>query len=465
MSNSPYYIGDTVTVDGIECLIVYDAGSEQSWGRYLLVDKNHDLVWYISGNDFYNIPAQTPLSSSAKYGYEWGGDRTETGINDRSIGKGLSNTNSLISMNLQLDTSDWNLLWDMVKQFRQNHSDKWFVPTPDELLKVCVYRTDLNNLSYGSGITDNYQTSCELNTTGSIYYYKSIEFRDKRENDRSRKNNHGERVRLCRYATASELPPKSSTETIQIKCATSDATIRYTLDGNNPTESSTLYRGQFEVTSPVTVKAKAWKSGMLASDVAMYEVEHEHPIPVGVPMALPDGSVLFYDRGSEYGEYHIGDDGYPIRNDGATDAGSADSMNWRYLICDNSDLDNGGTRQWGPYDVEEDVGNDEIGFGLPNTNAMIVKYANNNTYWWKFIKEKRDSTGFDWFIASKDELLILYHYKDYILSLGGVSLQSAWYWSSSDHGKKDSWCVYFLDGDNTFTDKNNTYCCRLIRRI
>ena len=36
-----YSVGDTVTLDGIESLIVYDAGSEQSWGRYLCVDKNH----------------------------------------------------------------------------------------------------------------------------------------------------------------------------------------------------------------------------------------------------------------------------------------------------------------------------------------------------------------------------------------------------------------------------------------
>ena len=49
-----YNVGDVVTLDGIPCVIVYKADTEQSWGQYLCVDKNHDLVWYISENDFYN---------------------------------------------------------------------------------------------------------------------------------------------------------------------------------------------------------------------------------------------------------------------------------------------------------------------------------------------------------------------------------------------------------------------------
>ena len=51
--------------------------------------------------------------------------------------------------------------------------------------------------------------------------------------------------------------------------------------------------------------------------------------PVTVPMTLPDGSVLFYDRGEEYGDYEIGDDGYQVRLSSGTDDGSAESANWR----------------------------------------------------------------------------------------------------------------------------------------
>ena len=53
-SEYQYEIGDTIMVDGIECLVGYDAQSEQEWGRYILIDKKHDLSYYTRGSDFYN---------------------------------------------------------------------------------------------------------------------------------------------------------------------------------------------------------------------------------------------------------------------------------------------------------------------------------------------------------------------------------------------------------------------------
>ena len=43
----PYSIGDEVVKDGITSVCVYDAGSQQEWGRYLFVDRDHDLSYYI----------------------------------------------------------------------------------------------------------------------------------------------------------------------------------------------------------------------------------------------------------------------------------------------------------------------------------------------------------------------------------------------------------------------------------
>lgn len=128
--------------------------------------------------------------------------------------------------------------------------------------------------------------------------------------------------------------------TIKISCETQDAKIMYTTDDSEPTESSNLYSDVFEVDSPVTIKARAFKEGYEPSDIAIRKY-----VPVTVPMALPDGSVLFYDRGASYGEYHIDDIGYPVRNDGAVDDGSAGSLNWRYLICDSANLSE--RRPWG----------------------------------------------------------------------------------------------------------------------
>lgn len=55
---------------------------------------------------------------------------------------------------------------------------------------------------------------------------------------------------------------------ITITCATDDALIYYTTDGNDPTTSSTLYEGPFTLGASATVKAIAVKEGYNNSDIA-----------------------------------------------------------------------------------------------------------------------------------------------------------------------------------------------------
>jgi hypothetical protein len=57
-------------------------------------------------------------------------------------------------------------------------------------------------------------------------------------------------------------------QTVTITCADADAVIRYTVDGTEPTEASTLYSAPFTVTTNTTVTAKAWKAGMVPSGTA-----------------------------------------------------------------------------------------------------------------------------------------------------------------------------------------------------
>ena len=54
---------------------------------------------------------------------------------------------------------------------------------------------------------------------------------------------------------------------VTITCATENATIRYTLDGTDPTESSPVYSGPIPVTDDTEIRARAWKSGMNPSAV------------------------------------------------------------------------------------------------------------------------------------------------------------------------------------------------------
>ena len=249
--------------------------------------------------------------------------------------------------------------------------------------------------------------------------------------------------------------------TIKISCETQDAKIMYTTDDSEPTESSNLYSDVFEVDSPITIKARAFKEGYEPSDVATKTYT-----PVTVPMALPDGSVLFYDRGSQYGEYYIGDDGYPVRLTAGADDSSATSNNWRYLICDQAGLDSL-RKQWGPRGTDEGLTGTAIGYGLPNTETMIAKYADNDTYWWKLIKGKRDSTSFKWFMPSLGELGIMYDNMAVITDRGGDAFQTdTAYWSSSE-GSSDTACYQYFSngGQGSGRNKDNQYRCRLIRRI
>jgi len=60
----------------------------------------------------------------------------------------------------------------------------------------------------------------------------------------------------------------TSAQTATITCSTSDADIRYTTNGNDPTISSTLYTGGISVSSSMTIKARAFKTGWNQSLVA-----------------------------------------------------------------------------------------------------------------------------------------------------------------------------------------------------
>ena len=57
-------------------------------------------------------------------------------------------------------------------------------------------------------------------------------------------------------------------QNVTIACSTEGATIRYTLDGSDPTSNSTAYNSAITINATTTVKAKAFKSGCEDSEVA-----------------------------------------------------------------------------------------------------------------------------------------------------------------------------------------------------
>jgi chitinase len=72
----------------------------------------------------------------------------------------------------------------------------------------------------------------------------------------------------------------TETQSITVSCATDGATIRYTVDGSIPTSSSTACSGPLNVSnSTVTIKARAFKAGMVDSDLAKATYVVEPVVP------------------------------------------------------------------------------------------------------------------------------------------------------------------------------------------
>jgi hypothetical protein len=82
----------------------------------------------------------------------------------------------------------------------------------------------------------------------------------------------------------------ASSQSLSMDAAGSGAEIRYTTDGSEPTSSSPLYGGAFNITKTTTVKAKSFREGYLPSktEVKTYFInEHAFTLPVVSISAKP----------------------------------------------------------------------------------------------------------------------------------------------------------------------------------
>ena len=197
-------VGETVTVDDVEVLIIAakdDAGTWSSTNgakgvEYIAVDKNHDLSFYVNGDDY--VDSSDYDQAPGTFGYEWGGDGTITNITNTEVGTGFTNTLSLILRSEPPNTEGWYVVWDKVNEFRQSHSDKWFVPSKDELNLVYENRAYLSNLSLNTNYF--YWSSSE----GSSVSAWTQAFNSGDQNGLSKSRNDF-RVRLCVQFTEDDI--------------------------------------------------------------------------------------------------------------------------------------------------------------------------------------------------------------------------------------------------------------------
>lgn len=78
---------------------------------------------------------------------------------------------------------------------------------------------------------------------------------------------------------------------LKINCSTEGATIRYTTNGTDPTESSSVYTEPISITDSSTIKAKAYKNGWTSSEIATYSSSSSITIPTP-QFSIQEGSIL-----------------------------------------------------------------------------------------------------------------------------------------------------------------------------
>jgi hypothetical protein len=103
------------------------------------------------------------------------------------------------------------------------------------------------------------------------------------------------------------------TTNVTISCATSGATIYYTLDGSEPTAESDAYSAPIAVSATTTVKARAFADGMNASAVA--SATYTYTEPVEPPDPPQPGDKMFYIGETGYDSWA---DVYAAAQNGAT---------------------------------------------------------------------------------------------------------------------------------------------------
>ena len=100
-------------------------------------------------------------------------------------------------------------------------------------------------------------------------------------------------ITMQTVATPTFSPPAgayANPQSVTIACATAGATIYYTTNGADPTESSQVYVTPVNVSDNLTLKARAYKSNMNPSSVATASYEMAYP-PISVQATETSGNV------------------------------------------------------------------------------------------------------------------------------------------------------------------------------
>lgn len=151
---SDFAVGSTVWLDGIECLVIAKDITIQGCSyRNIAIDKNYDLGWYCK-----YVGTTWGTQKVDRVGHWiWGGYGSAMNLNtSQELGYGYQNTINYLSIALngtngtaETDYTENASLYRGLNDFRNGHSDKWFLPSVDEL-KLISQNSLVSSLSFDS---------------------------------------------------------------------------------------------------------------------------------------------------------------------------------------------------------------------------------------------------------------------------------------------------------------------------
>lgn len=141
---------------------------------------------------------------------------------------------------------------------------------------------------------------------------------------------------------------------------------------------------------------------------------------------------------------------------------------WQFLEAAQADLP--GTFNWsGTIVSATNINACSIGSGLVNTNAIVGQIGQSSTYAARACYDFSSGGLFDWFLPSRDELLMMRN--NLGLNLASIyGLSNAYYWSSSEDSNftgQNSWAVHMQSSANYVISlpKPSIFKVRPIRRF
>lgn len=139
---------------------------------------------------------------------------------------------------------------------------------------------------------------------------------------------------------------------------------------------------------------------------------------------------------------------------------------WKYMEAAAGDV---GTAQWSAPAYEASGATyTAIGSGKTNTQ-LILNGSYSAAIAQKCLNYSATNNGIvyeDWFLPSKDELYQVYLNLYSITNVGGFSTGSyVMYWSSSESGTQNAWCLVFDSGSQESWVKGNSGYIRPVRKF